>query len=74
MRLISMAVFCLTVSRRKLYAMHCAVCHSDMGSGGVGIPLALPSFLGSVDDIFLRKTIRYDRPGRVMPAFPALIV
>jgi cytochrome c oxidase cbb3-type subunit 3 len=38
----------------------------------VGIPLALPSFLESVDDAFLRQTIRYGRPGRVMPAFPAL--
>ncbi|MGB7933537.1 MAG: c-type cytochrome, partial [Gammaproteobacteria bacterium] len=33
---------------------------------------ALPSFLESVDDAFLRKTIRHGRPDRVMPAFPAL--
>ena len=56
----------------QLYATHCAVCHGDKGTGGVGIPLALPSFLESVDDAFLRKTIRHGRPGRVMPAFPAL--
>lgn len=56
----------------QLYAAHCAVCHGDKGTGGVGIPLALPSFLESVDDEFLRKTIRHGRPGRVMPAFPAL--
>lgn len=56
----------------QLYATHCAVCHGDKGTGGVGIPLALPSFLESVDDAFLRQTIRYGRPGRVMPAFPAL--
>jgi cytochrome c oxidase cbb3-type subunit 3 len=56
----------------QLYAAHCAVCHGDKGSGGVGIPLALPSFLESVDDAFLRNTIRHGRPGRVMPAFPAL--
>ncbi|MGB7930894.1 MAG: cytochrome c, partial [Gammaproteobacteria bacterium] len=56
----------------QLYATHCAVCHGDKGTGGVGIPLALPSFLESVDDAFLRKTIRHGRPDRVMPAFPAL--
>jgi cytochrome c oxidase cbb3-type subunit 3 len=57
---------------KQLYAAHCAVCHGDKGTGGVGVPLALPSFLRSVDDSFLRKTIRHGRPGRVMPAFPAL--
>ena len=56
----------------QLFATYCAVCHGDKGNGGVGIPLALPSFLESVDNDFLRKTIRYGRPGRVMPAFPAL--
>jgi cytochrome c oxidase cbb3-type subunit 3 len=56
----------------ELYARHCAVCHGDKGAGGVGTPLALPSFLESVDDDFLRMTIRLGRPGRVMPAFPAL--
>jgi cytochrome c oxidase cbb3-type subunit 3 len=56
----------------ELFAKHCAVCHGDDGGGGVGTPLALPSFLESVDDDFLRKTIRLGRPGRVMPAFPKL--
>ncbi len=56
----------------RLYATHCAACHGDKGTGGVGVPLALPSFLGSVDDAFLRKTIRLGRPGRVMPAFTQL--
>jgi cytochrome c oxidase cbb3-type subunit 3 len=55
-----------------LFAEHCAVCHGDKGTGGVGTPLALPSFLESVDDDFLRTTIRQGRPGRVMPAFPRL--
>ena len=27
----------------QLFAEHCAVCHGDKGSGGVGTPLALPS-------------------------------
>lgn len=56
----------------RLYMTHCAACHGDAGNGGVGIPLALPSFLESVDDQFLRQTIRLGRPGRVMPAFPGL--
>jgi len=56
----------------ELYGAHCAACHGDTGAGGVGVPLSLPSFLSSVDDDFLRKTIRYGRPGRVMPAFRVL--
>jgi cytochrome c oxidase cbb3-type subunit 3 len=79
MRLILIAVFVFATGilqaapdGGQLYATHCAVCHGDKGTGGVGIPLALPSFLESVDDAFLRKTIRHGRPGRVMPAFPAL--
>lgn len=56
----------------RLYAAHCAACHGDTGGGGVGVPLSLPSFLNSIDDDFLRKTIRHGRPGRVMPAFSKL--
>ena len=56
----------------ELYAAHCAGCHGDTGKGGVGVPLSLPSFLESVDDNFLRTTIRLGRPGRVMPGFQAL--
>ena len=56
----------------ELYAAHCAACHGDTGAGGVGVPLSLASFLDSVDDDFLRITIRYGRPGRVMPAFRVL--
>jgi len=56
----------------SLYAAHCAACHGNTGGGGVGVPLSLASFLDSVDDNFLRKTIRHGRPGRVMPAFNKL--
>jgi cytochrome c oxidase cbb3-type subunit 3 len=56
----------------ELYATHCAVCHGARGTGGVGIPLALGSFQQSVDDEFLRRSIRLGRPGRVMPAFQKL--
>ncbi len=55
-----------------LYGQHCAVCHGDHGEGGVGIPLTLPSFQSSVDDRYLRETIKLGRPGRVMPAFDML--
>ena len=56
----------------KLFARHCSSCHGADGKGGVGVPLALPSFLNSVSDAYLKKTMRYGRPGRIMPAFEGL--
>jgi cytochrome c oxidase cbb3-type subunit III len=56
----------------RMYAQRCSACHGAEGHGGVGIPLALPAFLSSVDDSYLHKTIRLGRPGRVMPAFAQL--
>jgi cytochrome c oxidase cbb3-type subunit III len=56
----------------RLYAQRCSACHGADGRGGVGVPLALPAFLSSVDDVYLRKTMRLGRPGRVMPAFTQL--
>jgi len=55
-----------------LYEKKCGACHGLDGSGGVGIPLSLPSFQASVDDHFLFNNIRHGRPGRVMPAYPDL--
>lgn len=55
-----------------LYAHNCSACHGSDGHGGVGVPLALPAFLSTVDDEYLRITIRQGRPGRVMPAFSQL--
>jgi cytochrome c oxidase cbb3-type subunit 3 len=55
-----------------LFSQHCAACHGRDGSGGVGVPLSMPSFLQSVSDDYLRKSIRLGRPGRVMPAFSRL--
>ncbi|MFW2373187.1 MAG: c-type cytochrome [Gammaproteobacteria bacterium] len=52
-----------------LYLDHCATCHGNHGHGGVGIPLALPSFLSQVSDDYLHQTIRLGRPGRIMPPF-----
>lgn len=56
----------------RLYARHCAACHGVEGTGGVGVPLALPAFLAGAPDAYLEKTIRHGRPGRVMPAFSGL--
>ena len=55
-----------------LYRQNCAVCHGIDGDGGVGIPLNLPDFLAVASDAYLRNTLRYGRPGRVIPAFPNL--
>ncbi len=60
------------VDGARLYVRYCAACHGDRGLGGIGLPLSLPSFQASVDDTYLRKTIRLGRPGRIMPAFPRL--
>lgn len=51
-----------------LYRQNCAACHGIHGGGGVGVPLALPDFQKSVSDTYLKNTIRFGRPGRVMPA------
>lgn len=56
----------------ELYARHCSSCHGISGEGGVGVPLSLPSFLDSVSDNYLIKTIRKGRSGRIMPAFDEL--
>jgi len=59
-------------SGENLYIQHCSVCHGTKGSGGVGIPLNLDSFLKSVDNNYLYKTIKLGRTGRTMPAFKKL--
>ena len=56
----------------ELYTTHCSSCHGIDGKGGVGVPIALPSFLNSVSNEYLKKTIRHGRPGRIMPAFNGL--
>ncbi|NOR43325.1 MAG: c-type cytochrome [Gammaproteobacteria bacterium] len=56
----------------ELYATYCSSCHGVDGKGGVGVPIALPSFLNSVSDTYLSKTIRSGRPGRIMPSFETL--
>lgn len=56
----------------KLYGQNCASCHGQNGDGGIGVPLALPSFQAGISDDYLHKTIRLGRPGRVMPGFSNL--
>ncbi|WP_310447880.1 c-type cytochrome [Thiobacillus sp.] len=56
----------------QLYTRNCSSCHGQRGDGGIGVPLALPSFQAGISDDYLRQTIRHGRPGRVMPAFPSL--
>ena len=56
----------------KLFAQNCAVCHGETGSGGIGVPLSLPSFQATVSNRYLAATLRHGRPGRVMPAFTRL--
>ena len=56
----------------RLYSKNCAVCHGQTGNGGMGVPLSLSSFQATIDDDYVRRTIRHGRPGRVMPAFGEL--
>lgn len=56
---------------KALFNQYCSACHGSDGKGGVGVPLSLPSFINGVSDEYLKRTIRYGRPGRIMPAFPS---
>lgn len=60
---------CLADKGETLFTDNCAICHGHKGTGGVGIPLGLESFLEQVPDEYLRRSIRVGRPGRVMPSF-----
>ena len=53
---------------QTLYESHCSACHQFEGSGGIGLPLVKKK-LDDVSDEYLFKSIRYGRPGRVMPAY-----
>ena len=62
----------LAESGEQLFTDNCSVCHGNEGKGGVGVPLALPDFIDNVDDVYLKRSIRNGRPGRVMPTFPSM--
>lgn len=53
---------------RELYIEHCSACHHIEGQGGIGLPL-MTAKLADVSNDYLRKSIRFGRPGRVMPGF-----
>ena len=55
----------------QLYQRHCVVCHDDRGLGGIGLPLT-GSKADDFTEEYLASTIRFGRPGRVMPAFEFL--
>jgi cytochrome c oxidase cbb3-type subunit 3 len=59
---------CAVLDGETLYSRNCGACHGEDGMGGIGVPLSLPSFQATVDDDYLRRSIRYGRPGRIMPA------
>ncbi len=53
---------------KALYENNCSVCHHSRGEGGIGLPLTA-EILSQVSDDYIAKTIRYGRPGRIMPSF-----
>ncbi|MDH5570659.1 MAG: c-type cytochrome [Gammaproteobacteria bacterium] len=67
--LLSTSLFAQAGSGEQLYIDNCSICHGINGTGGVGIPLAMNSFLKQASDSYLKQTIRVGRPGRIMPPF-----
>ncbi len=56
---------------RALYNEHCNACHQTEGRGGIGLALKGKKF-ATISDDYVRRSIRYGRPGRIMPAFGSL--
>ena len=54
-----------------LFAENCAVCHQTEGRGGIGLPLN-QGRLNLMSDVYITRTIRSGRPGRIMPSFEEL--
>ncbi len=52
-----------------LYNKNCTACHGMNGEGGIGLPLNLQSYLVISPLEYIIKTIKYGRPGRLMPSF-----
>ncbi|MBM4346206.1 MAG: c-type cytochrome [Deltaproteobacteria bacterium] len=55
------------------WAVECAGCHGDAGSGGPYMTVNHPEFLASVDDRFLRRVIADGRPGTPMPGLAGIL-
>ncbi|MBI5366201.1 MAG: c-type cytochrome [Planctomycetes bacterium] len=52
-----------------LYKQACQGCHGAEGRGGVGIQILNPTFMDSVSDEFLYRTIAYGKAGTAMYGF-----
>ena len=53
---------------QEIYSENCEKCHGFSRQGSLGLPL-YRSTVANHSDQYLTKTIRYGRPGRIMPAF-----
>jgi cytochrome c oxidase cbb3-type subunit 3 len=53
---------------KELYSENCEKCHGFSQQGSLGLPL-YSSTIANHSDRYLRRTIKYGRPGRVMPKF-----
>ncbi len=54
---------------RALFKKYCAMCHGLDGTGGMGVPLNLQSFLVVADEDYLIRSMIHGRPTRGMPSF-----
>ena len=53
---------------QEIYSENCEKCHGFSRQGSLGLPL-YRSTVANHSDQYLKKTIQYGRPGRIMPGF-----
>ncbi|MBT3745025.1 c-type cytochrome [uncultured Candidatus Thioglobus sp.] len=53
---------------QEIYSENCEKCHGFSQQGSLGLPL-YRSTVANHSDSYLKKTIEYGRPGRIMPGF-----
>jgi len=53
---------------QEIYFENCEKCHGFSQQGSLGLPL-YRSTIANHSDNYLKKTIKYGRPGRIMPGF-----
>lgn len=53
---------------QEIYSENCEKCHGFSQQGSLGLPLYRSTIANHSDD-YLKKTIKYGRPGRIMPSF-----
>lgn len=53
---------------QEIYSENCEKCHGFSQQGSLGLPLYRSTIANHSDD-YLKKTIKYGRPGRIMPGF-----